>query len=228
MSNPYFSTEGLSFLKKLKNNNNRDWFQENKSDYEDLIRTPALNFIDDMANDLNFLSPHFLAVSKKVGGSLMRVYRDVRFSKDKSPYKTNIGIQFRHEMGKDVHAPGFYLHVAPEECFVGVGIWRPDSTALGKIRDAIIERDKYWLNTVNDKKFKKHFELSGESLKNAPRGYDKKHPLIDDLKRKDFIAISHVNIESALSKNFKQQVVKRFADAELYMEFLCKSLMLRY
>lgn len=228
MTNPYFSSQGMTFLKHLEKNNNRDWFHENKSDYEDLIRTPALNFIDDMENDLTHLSPHFLAISKKVGGSLMRVHRDVRFSKDKSPYKTNIGIQFRHEMGKDVHAPGFYVHIAPDECFVGVGIWRPDSTALGKIRDAIIERDTTWLAAVNDKKFKRNYELSGESLKNAPRGYDKEHPLIDDLKRKDFIAISYMDEEKVLSKNFKQQVVKRFTEAEPYMQFLCKALSLRY
>jgi uncharacterized protein (TIGR02453 family) len=228
MANSYFTTEGMFFLTKLSQNNNRDWFHENKSDYEDLIRTPALNFIDDMEDDLNYLSPHFLALSKKVGGSLMRVHRDVRFGKDKSPYKTNIGIQFRHEMGKDVHAPGFYLHVEPNECFVGVGIWRPDSTALGKIRDAIVENDKKWLSAVSDKKFKKNFDLSGESLKNGPRGYDKEHPLIEDIKRKDFIAISHFDNKSMLSKNFKQQVVKRFTDAEPYMKFLCDALMLRY
>ena len=228
MTNPYFTTEGMSFLEQIEQNNTRDWFHENKSKYEDLIRTPALNFIDDIRNELTHISPHFLAVSKKVGGSLMRVHRDVRFSKDKSPYKTNIGIQFRHEMGKDVHAPGFYVHIEPGDCFIGVGIWRPDSSALGKIRDAIVEYDKNWLYAINDKIFKKNFKLSGESLKNGPRGYDKNHVLIKDLKRKDFIAISHVDDKTVLSKNFKQLVVKRFAEAEPYIEFLCKALTLRY
>lgn len=228
MTNPYFTIEGMSFLDKLAKNNNRDWFKENKSNYEDLIRTPALNFIDDMASDITFISPHFSAVAKKTGGSLMRVYRDIRFSKDKSPYKTNIGIQFRHEMGRDVHAPGFYVHIKPGECFIGAGIWRPDSLALGKIRDAIIERDTFWLSAIKDKNFKKHFEISGESLKNAPRGYDKEHPLINDLKRKDFIAISHVEDKNVLAKNFKTQVLKRFTDAEPYMQFLCQALTLRY
>lgn len=226
--NPYFTTEGMSFLDELTQNNNRDWFLENKPRYENLIRTPALNFIDDMENDLTHLSPHFLAISKKVGGSLMRVHRDVRFSKDKTPYKTNIGIQFRHEMGKDVHAPGFYVHIDPGDCFIGVGIWRPDSLALGKIRDAIIESEPFWLSAIKDKRFKKNFELSGESLKNGPRGYDKEHPLIDDLKRKDFIAISDVDDKTVLSKNFKTHVIKRFTDAEPYMQFLCKALTLRY
>ena len=228
MSNEYFTKSSFAFLNELDNNNNREWFHENKNRYEDLIRTPALNFIDDMENDLNHISPHFLAVAKKVGGSLMRVHRDVRFSKDKSPYKTNIGIQFRHEMGRDVHAPGFYLHVEPGDCFLGVGIWRPDSDALGKIRDSIIERDKVWLDAINDKAFKKNFELSGESLKTAPRGYDKMHPLIKDLRRKDFIAISTVNEKKVLSKNFKEHVIKRFSEAEPYMSFLCKALNLRY
>ena len=133
MAHSYFTSDSINFLKKLAKNNDRDWFQDNKADYEDLIRSPALQFIDDMANQLAMLSPHFLAIPKKVGGSLMRVYRDTRFSKDKSPYKTNIGIQFRHEQGKDVHAPGFYFHVEPGDCFVGVGLWRPESKALNKI-----------------------------------------------------------------------------------------------
>lgn len=228
MPNPYFTTQGMSFLSELDANNNREWFHENKLRYENLIRTPALNFIDDVEDDLAHISPHFLAISKKVGGSLMRVHRDVRFGRDKSPYKTNIGIQFRHEMGRDVHAPGFYLHVEPGDCFLGVGIWRPDATALGKIRDSIIERDKQWLDAVNEKAFKKNFDLSGESLKTAPRGYDKNHSLIDDIKRKDFIAISPVDDKKVLSKNFNNIVMERFAEAETYMQFLCKSLSLKY
>ena len=228
MSNSYFTIEGMTYLDELDRNNSRDWFHENKSRYEDLIRTPALKFIHDMENELNHISPHFLAVAKKVGGSLMRVHRDVRFSKDKSPYKTNIGIQFRHEMGRDVHAPGFYLHIEPGDCFIGVGIWRPDSGALGKIRDSIIEHDKVWLDAMNDKAFKKNFGLSGESLKTAPRGYDKNHPLIADLRRKDFIAISTVDEKKVLSNNFKDHIIKRFSEAESYMQFLCKSLSLNY
>ena len=228
MVNSYFTTEGISFLSTLEKNNHRDWFHEHKSDYEDLIRTPALHFIDDMKDEINHLSPHFLAISKKVGGSLMRIHRDVRFGKDKSPYKTNIGIQFRHERGIDVHAPGFYVHIEPGECFVGVGIWRPDATALGKIRDAIVENEKDWLSAINDKEFKKSFEINGESLKTGPRGYDKEHPLINDIKRKDFIAIAHIDEKRMLGNNIKQHVVKCFTDAEPYIKFLCKALMLKY
>ncbi len=228
MANPYFTTQTLSFLDQLASNNNRDWFNENKSVYEDVVRTPALNFISDMTGDLALLSAHFSAQPKKMGGSLMRIYRDVRFGKDKRPYKTNIGIQFRHERGKDVHAPGFYLHIEPGECFVGVGIWRPDSNTLGKIRERIDEKGPQWLEAITNKKFKSQFEMTGESLKRPPRGYDKDHPLIEDLKRKDFIAITPISEKQLLSAKLFHTVIDRFNRADDYMRFLCQALELQY
>ena len=158
----------------------------------------------------------------------MRIYRDVRFGKDKRPYKTNIGIQFRHELGKDVHAPGFYVHIEPGECFIGVGIWRPDSQALGKIRDRLCERGDQWLSTINAKEFKKRFVLAGESLTNPPRGYSRDHPMIDELKRKDFIAISAIDDDVALSPGFRKQVLDHYRTADDYMRYLCEALSLRY
>lgn len=228
MVNPYFTADSLSFLSKLARNNNRDWFEKHKTDYETMIRTPALQFITDMADDLPLISPHFLAVPKKMGGSLMRVYRDVRFGKDKRPYKTNIGIQFRHEQGKDVHAPGFYVHIEPNDCFIGVGIWRPDVPALGKIRDAIVEQPAKWKNTISSKSFSKQYAPSGESLTRPPKGYAKDHPLIEDIKRKDFIAIATLDDKEVLSPRFKKQVLDRFRAADKYMQFLCDALALRY
>ena len=116
-----FSKSTFKFLDQLAANNNRTWFEENKPRYESLIREPALEFIEAMAPALKMFAPHFRADPRKMGGSLMRVYRDARFSRDKTPYKTNIGIQFRHELGKDVHAPGFYVHISTAECFLAVG-----------------------------------------------------------------------------------------------------------
>lgn len=228
MANHYFTQGSLAFLTKLDANNNRDWFENNKSDYEAMVRTPALQFIADMADDLAVLSPHFVAQAKKVGGSLMRVYRDIRFSKDKRPYKTNIGIQFRHEQGKDVHAPGFYVHIEPNDCFIGAGIWRPESTALGKMRDMISETPNKWQAVRDGKEFNKHFMLAGDSLIRPPRGYAKDHPMIGDLKRKDFIAIAPIDDSAALSPRFKKTVLDHFHAADDYMHFLCKALDLRY
>ena len=227
MADCYFTQASFDFLNQLAVNNNRDWFADHKRQYEDTIRTPALQFIANIKDDLMAVSPHFRAVPKKVGGSLMQVHRDIRFGKDKRPYKTNVGIHFRHEVGKDVHAPGFYLHIQPGECFVGVGLWRPDSSALGKIRDAIVEKGEAWMAASSDKKFAKRFIISGESLKNPPRGYSKDHPLLEDLKRKDFIAISELSDKSVTSPQLVEEVVGRFQAAQPYMRFLCRALELR-
>jgi uncharacterized protein (TIGR02453 family) len=228
MSNTYFSKDSMLFLQKLAQNNNRDWFNENKQWYEDAVRTPALQFIEDMAGDIRLISPYFTARPQKMGGSLMRIHRDVRFGKDKRPYKTNVGIQFRHERGKDVHAPGFYLHIEPGGCFLGAGIWRPDASALGKIRDRIVEKGDDWVKASRNKTFKKYFELSGESLQRPPRGYDKDEPQIEDLKRKDFIAIMPLEDEKVLSNKFIKTVADQFNVADDYMHFLCDSLELQY
>jgi uncharacterized protein (TIGR02453 family) len=158
-----------------------------------------------------------------MGGSLMRVYRDTRFSKNKTPYKTNIGIQFRHEQAKDVHAPGFYLHIDPDEVFLGVGLWRPETTALAAIRDRISNQQREWLLARDDKIFRRHFRLGGASLTRPPRGFDKDHPLIEDLKRKDFIAVKNMHLDEATKPRFQQKVETAFKAANPLMQFLCKS-----
>jgi uncharacterized protein (TIGR02453 family) len=228
MANRYFSPQTLTFLRKLARHNERDWFEQNKAVYEETVRGPALQFITDMADDLAQISPHFLAQAKKAGGSLMRVHRDVRFGPDKRPYKTNIGIQFRHERGKDVHAPGFYVHIEPAECFVGVGIWRPDPPTLGKVRDRIAEQGDTWRAVITAKPFKKHFSLAGESLTRPPRGYPKDHPLLDDIKRKDFIGLSILTDDEVTSSRFKNRVLDRFKAADEFMQFLCSAVTLQY
>ena len=224
----YFSKKTFSFLETLSTNNNRDWFAEHQQEYEDFVRTPALDFISDMSREMPSISHHFLAQSKKVGGSLMRVYRDTRFSKDKTPYKTNIGIQFRHEVGKDVHAPGYYLHIEPGGCFLGVGLWRPDADALLKIREAIVENGDAWLAAREDKSFSKYYTLEGGSLSNAPRGFAKDQPLMVDLKRKDFISLAALTEATVTSKKIRPHVMEKFRQAEPFMKFLCKALELRF
>ena len=216
-----FSKATLDFLLELEDNNEREWFAEHKDDYETLVREPALDYIATMQEPLASLSEHFRAIPKKMGGSLMRVYRDTRFGKDKRPYKTNIGIQFRHEQGKDVHAPGYYLHLAADGCFLGVGLWRPDPPALAGIRDRIAFRPKEWQRAAKDKAFKRRFSFSGEALKRPPRGYDKDHPLIDDLKRKDFIAVMNFDFDRAMKPAFVKWSTDQWRAATPLMTFLC-------
>ncbi len=228
MPKSYFSQETFDFLTSLAANNNRDWFNAHKHEYEDKVRTPALRFIEDMAGELETISPHFRAIPNKVGGSLMRVYRDTRFGKDKRPYKTNIGIHFRHALAKDVHAPGFYVHIANDECFVGVGIWRPDGPTLAKIRNAIAEDGEAWLNAINNRAFTQCFQLDGERLRNPPRGYNKDHPMIEELKWKDYIAISNLSKTDVTSNKFIKHVSKEFKAGDSLMRYLCGALDINY
>jgi len=158
----------------------------------------------------------------------MCIYRDTRFSRDKAPYKTNIGIQFRHEQGKDIHAPGYYLHIAPGECFVGAGLWHPEADALFKIRQAIVDKPAVWLAARDDKPFRLHFTLEGDSLANAPRGFARNHPLVDDLKRKDFIGLANLTGAAVASGKLRPLVVERFRQAAPFMRFLCQALELRF
>ena len=216
-----FDKKTIGFLEQLGANNNREWFNANKSRYETDVLDVALHFIQTMQDPLAKLAPHFTAVPTRVGGSLMRVYRDTRFSKNKLPYKTNIGIQFRHERAKDVHSPGFYVHIAPDEVFVGVGMWRPDSEPLRQIRERIAARPGEWQRAIGATPFKKNFSLGGESLQRPPKGFDKDHPCIDDIRRKSFIAVREMTVEDSLSPQFQRNVETTFKQAMPFMEFLC-------
>jgi uncharacterized protein (TIGR02453 family) len=228
MTERYFTRQTFTFLASLAENNTREWFEEHRQDYEDCVREPALDFISDMEDEMPAISKHFRALPKKVGGSLMRIYRDTRFSNDKSPYKTNIGIHFRHEVGKDVHAPGYYVHIEPGECFVGVGLWHPEPDVLFRIREAIVKKDKAWVAARDDRNFCKYFSLEGDVLANAPRGYAKDHPLVEDLKRKDFIGLAALSKTDVTSADFRTLAVERFKQAKPYMRFLCEALELQF
>ncbi len=218
-----FDVETLAFLDDLAANNNREWFKENKSRYEEQVLDVALRFIQSMQDPLHEFAPHFVAQATRIGGSLMRVYRDTRFSKNKLPYKTNIGIQFRHEQAKNVHSPGYYVHVDPGQVFVGVGMWRPESDPLRDIRERIVAKPAEWRRATADKTFRRHLKLGGESLTRPPRGFDKDHELIDDIKRKSFMGVKNMDRDDCLSPQFQRRVETSFKAAEPFMRFLCKS-----
>lgn len=215
--------ETVQFLRELEANNNRAWFQQNKDRYEERVLDVALNFIQSMQAPLTAIAPRFSALPTRVGGSLMRVYRDTRFSRDKTPYKTNIGIQFRHERAKDVHAPGYYVHIAPDEVFIGVGMWRPAPDALLAIRQRIAAKPAQWKRVTEDRTFRRHFQLGGESLLRPPRGFDKEHPCIEDIKRKSFIAVRELEPTDCLKPQFQRKVETSFSAADAFMRFLCKA-----
>ena len=154
----------------------------------------------------------------------MRVYRDTRFAKDRSPYKTNAGIQFRHQFGRDIHAPGYYVHIEPGECFLALGLWRPDADALGRVRQAIVERPDRWRKARDDRKFRRRFTLEGDCLKRPPRDFPADHPHVEDLKRTDFIAVAELSEQDVLGEKFVGRVAASFAAGGPFMRFLCDAI----
>jgi uncharacterized protein (TIGR02453 family) len=218
-----FDKASIEFLEQLAANNNREWFKANKTRYDEQVLDVALRFIQSMQDPLVEFAPQFTAIPQRVGGSLMRVYRDTRFSKNKLPYKTNIGIQFRHQRAKDVHSPGYYVHIDPDRVFLGVGMWRPDSDSLRAIRERIVAKPSEWTGALRDAKFRRYFELGGESLSRAPRGFDKDHELIEDIKRTSFIAVRDMDVEDSLKPQFQRKVETSFTAATPFMTFLCEA-----
>lgn len=216
----HFSPALFTFLKELKVNNDKAWFEANRDRYEDHVKQPAMEFIRDMAPILSKISPHFVADPKR---SLFRIHRDTRFAKDKSPYKTHVGIHFRHATAKDAHAPGFYVHLEPGEVFVGLGLWHPDPQTAGRIRDAIVEDPTGWKRSSMARRFREVFTPGGESLKRPPRGYDASHPLAEDLMRKDFFAGQQLSQQDATGPAFLGTVGASFKLGTHYMSFLCSA-----
>jgi uncharacterized protein (TIGR02453 family) len=211
-----FGPELFGFLAELKDHNDREWFAANKARYEADVLEPALAFIEDFEPHLRAISPHLRADARRVGGSLFRIYRDTRFSKDKTPYKTTAGIYFRHERSKELRAPGFYLHLAPGEVFAGGGVWHPDTPTANRIREAIAADPDGWRAATDDIALGQ-----GDALKRVPQGFDKDHPLADDLKRKDFAAITRMSEEDAVAAGFLERYARACEEMAPLMRFLC-------
>ncbi len=223
MGTRYFTPKLFHFLQDLAENNDREWFKANQADYERYVREPALEFINDFATPLGKISPHFNADSRKVGGSLFRIQRDTRFGKDKTPYKSNTGMQFRHVMAKDVHSPGYYINLQPGENFIGLGLWRPETKVAYAIRDKIAEDAAAWRKASRGKRFTDVLSIGGDSLIRPPKGFDPEHPLIEDLKRKDFIASTKITQKMVTSEHFMDDLADTFKRATPFMKFLCEA-----
>ena len=177
----------LHFLKEVDQNNNREWFALNKERYEE-AKADLIQFIADLIPLVAKTDPVF-SIDTPAKKCLLRIYRDVRFSKNKDPYKTNYGIYFA-PIGKHVNQPGYYLHLQPGKSFFAGGYWQPAAAELKQIREEIDYNGAEFRAIVEDEAFTKLFQLTKEdTLKNAPKGYDVDNPLIDILKLKSFEAV---------------------------------------
>ena len=218
-----FSPAFFGFFRALADNNDKTWFEANKARYERDVKAPLQAFVAAMAPRLAAISSHIVADPKK---SVFRIHRDVRFSADKSPYKTNAGLHFRHHRAKDAHAPGFYVHLAPGEVFYGGGVWMPAPPALAAIRTAIVERPKVWAKAKANPGLVKAFGGldAGDPLSRPPRGFDADAPHIDDIKKRSFF-VSKTATEKDAAKGgaFLDSVTAACAAAAPLMQFLCEA-----
>ncbi len=221
----YVSLSTFRFFRELAQNNNREWFNANKDRYIEEVRDPLLGFVEAFGARLEKISTSMFADSRPNGGSLFRIYRDTRFSKDKSPYKTYAGMTFRHVEGREVAAPGFYLHLEPGRVFAAAGMWHAPSDALKQIRDAIVEHPERWKRTTRGRG---RALDEGDQLKRAPRGFDPEHPLIADLKRKSFTISSNFTQKEACAPDFLDRFARSSRQAGPLMEFLTRAVGLRW
>ena len=220
-----FTRKTLAFLRDLEANNDRDWFKANKSRYEADASEPMREFIRAMQPRLKKISPHIVADDKKVGGAMMRIHRDTRFSKDKRPYNTFLAARFGHEVGKEAGSLGFYVKLTAQGCTLGAGIWHPDTPLLVRIREAIAAKPQVWKAARDAKAFRDVFgALQGESLKRPPRGFDPEHPHVEDLKRKDFVAFCEWKATAATKPKFADDVARAYRSSRKLMAFLCGTL----
>ena len=228
MARRYFTPRFFEFFEELSRNNNRDWFEQNRARYEREVREPMLAFIADFAPRLRKISARYVADPRSTGGSMMRIYRNLRFSRDKTPYRTNAAAAFGHRDGAHFNSPSFYLSLSPAEAFAGVGVWHPQADTLAKIRDAIVAHPSKWKSAVNDRKFRARFEIMGDMLSRPPKGYDANHPLIEDLKRKDFIGGAEFTRMEVCSAEFMDLFSKACASSAPFMKFLTEAMGLKW
>ncbi len=225
MNKLFIPKSGFDFLKKLKKNNNRDWFLKNKNHYEENLRTPLKDVIAELGK---------IFINNKQGiqfnpaKAIFRINRDVRFSNNKEPYKTNIGasfISYRHN--KKDEFPGLYLHIEPGNCFIGGGLYMPSSEQLRKIRESIKRDPNKFIKLTSAPSVKKYFgELAGEKLKRAPKGIAIDHPHIELLRLKQFIYIKRFKDADFQSGNLAKKIQKEFEAMLPLVEWLNSALTL--
>ncbi len=225
----YFSDASFKFLRALAKNNDKTWFNEHKQQYEDHVRQPFLRLLTDLQPDLAQVSEHFRSDPKTVGGSLFRIYRDARFSNDKSPYKPWQGARLFHERRKQVAAPSFYVHLQPGQCFVGAGLWHPEQPTQRRVRQFIFDNPGSWKAAAHAPKFRKRYEFeSSEVLSRPPRGFPAEFEMIEDLKHRNFVFSRHLEEADMTGPRLRQLLAADLVALGPFVDYLCAALDLEF
>ena len=211
----------LSFLSKLEKNNNKEWFDKNRKEYE-ATKKEFEAIVDELHTGLSKIEPG--VADHKAKDAIFRIFRDVRFSKDKTPYKAHYSAVFSRG-GKKAPDAGFYIHIQPGQSFLAGGMWIPEGPVLKKMRQEIDYNFKEFKSIISNAKFKKYFkEIEGEKLKTLPQGYTADNPAIEYLKMKSIVITTKLSDKDLASKNAVSKVLEIFAVMKPLVDFLNRSL----
>jgi uncharacterized protein (TIGR02453 family) len=218
-----FSPEALKFLKALKKNNKREWFQPRKEEYERLWRNPMIELVTALQEEVSKFAPEY--THQEPAKCVMRVYRDTRFSKDKTPYKTHVAAALRrHGLSKEVG--GFYFHIAEEGMLIAGGVYGPMPEELRALREYLGEHHQQFLKMLSNAKFKTLIgEVQGEALTRVPKGFDAAHPAVDLLRRKQLYFSANLGSEMVTTPAIYTELLKRIKVMAPAIEFLNQPLL---
>ncbi|MBC9794872.1 DUF2461 domain-containing protein [Sinomicrobium weinanense] len=209
------SKETLTFLKELKTNNDRDWFNENKKRFKAAEA--------EIKNTGNIVFEKMKMHDALDRVKLFRIYRDVRFSANKQPYKTHFGLSFHRQ--KPEFRGGYYLHIEPKNSFMATGFWQPEKNDLHRIRKEIEMDDSEMKEIINDETFQSVWgQLKGEEVKTAPKGFNRDHPAIDLIRKKQYIFTKNLTDNEVLSKDFPELVDQSFRAIRPYFDYMSEVL----
>ncbi len=221
----FFSPALFVFLSDVAANNNREWFHANRTRYERDVRDPVLAFITAVTPKLRSVSPHIVADPSKVGGSMFRINRDTRFSRDRDPYSTAVKVAFRHDaVDRHMPGPGCFMQIGSESVMAAGGLYAADAAMLDSVRRAIAANGAKWRRIIGNSQLAPMIEDRGPALKNPPRGFPADHPLIDDLKRKTFVWYRLFSMDDACSPDFMDRYVAACKSASPFTGFLASAL----
>jgi uncharacterized protein (TIGR02453 family) len=223
MRDAFITPALFRFLTDLRQHNDRDWFNAHKDEYVSHVRDPLLAFVSAIAPKLRAISPHIVADLRASGGSLLRIYRDTRFSRDKKPYKTNAALSFRLAPRRDIESPGYYLHLEPGLVFMGAGMWHPSADALHAVRQAIVGRPREWKGARRS-----GLTHGEEALKRPPRGYAADHQLIEDLKQTSFTVGEQFTERQACGPGFPDVFIRACRREAPLIRFLARAMNLPF
>lgn len=225
----YFTDKSFKFLRSLARNNERAWFQAHKAEYEAHVREPFQRLLVDLQPDLRTVSEHYRAEPKPVGGSLFRIHRDTRFANDKTPYKSWQGARLFHARSREVPAPSFYLHLQPGRCFVGAGLWHPDTATQRKVRLFIVDNPGSWEAAAHAPAFCRRYAFEdSEMLVRPPRGFPQDFAFIDDLRHRNFVASRAIEDRTMIGARLRQTLAKDLQALAPFVDYLCAAVDLEF